>query len=153
MSQYLMPAALAGVLFIMPAEAKERYDATIVCASYGIPHITAQGLCGAGYGVGYAYAQDNLCMIAEEFATVARERSMHLGAEAKAVVGFAPVDNLSSDPPTRGNSRSNRSRGPRCRWIDGCCRTLLGRRGNFPRSRRMTWPYSGKSQYPLPRPL
>jgi acyl-homoserine-lactone acylase len=97
MSKYLIPAALAGAMLAMPAAARDRYDATIVRTSYGIPHITAKDWRGAGYGVGYAYAQDNLCMIAEEFATVAGERSLHFGPEAKAVLGFAPVDNLSSD--------------------------------------------------------
>ncbi|MGH6695196.1 penicillin acylase family protein [Sphingopyxis sp.] len=97
MSKYLIPAALAGAMLVMPAAAKDRYDATIVRTSYGIPHIMAKDWRGAGYGVGYAYAQDNLCMIAEEFATVAGERSLHFGPEAKAVLGFAPVDNLSSD--------------------------------------------------------
>lgn len=81
-----------------PAAAKgPRFAASIVRTSYGIPHITANSWSGIGYGVGYAYAQDNLCMIAEEFATVAGERSLHFGPKETAVLGFEKIDNLSSD--------------------------------------------------------
>ena len=73
------------------------YSASIVRTSYGIPHITASNWRGIGYGVGYAYAQDNLCMLAEEFATVAGERSLHFGPKETAVLGFEKIDNLSSD--------------------------------------------------------
>lgn len=79
------------------AQAKPRYAATIVRTQYGIPHITANSWQGIGYGVGYAYAADNLCLIAEEFATVAGERSLHFGPAATATLGFQSVDNLTSD--------------------------------------------------------
>ncbi len=86
-----------------PSEARrETFAASIVRTTYGIPHITARSWSGAGYGVGYAYAQDNLCMIAEEFATVAGERSLHFGPKGTAVLGFGPVDNLTSDIYFRG---------------------------------------------------
>lgn len=93
-----MLASAAGIALTIGgvAEAK-RYDATIVRTTHGIPHITAKDWRGAGYGVGYAYAQDNLCMIAEEFATVAGERSLHFGPKESATLGFQTVDNLSSD--------------------------------------------------------
>ena len=74
-----------------------RFTASIVRTSYGIPHIRAANWAGVGYGVGYAYAQDNLCMLAEEFATVAGERSLHFGPKGTAVLGFEKIDNLSSD--------------------------------------------------------
>ena len=73
------------------------YSASIVRTALGIPHITASDWRGIGYGVAYAYAQDNLCLLAEEFATVAGERSRHFGAGGKATLGFEPVDNLTSD--------------------------------------------------------
>ncbi|UVO54171.1 penicillin acylase family protein [Sphingomonas sp. SUN039] len=97
---YILKAALivAAVAHGTAAEARrETYDAAIVRTTYGIPHITARSWGSAGYGVGYAYAQDNLCMIAEEFATVAGERSLHFGPKGTAVLGFGPVDNLTSD--------------------------------------------------------
>lgn len=95
----ILSAAAAALLLApaTPALAGKRYQATITRTTYGIPHIEARDWRGVGYGVAYAYAEDNLCLLAEEFATVAGERSKHFGPEAKAVLGFEPVDNLSSD--------------------------------------------------------
>ncbi len=93
-------AAAAAVLVTAQAGealAKPRYAATITRTTFGIPHIEARDWRGVGYGVAYAYAEDNLCLLAEEFATVAGERSRFWGPEAKAVLGFEEVDNLSSD--------------------------------------------------------
>ena len=91
--------ALALALVIgAPAAAKgSRYSATITRTSYGIPHIKAANWGGAGYGIGYAYAEDNLCLLAEEFATVAGDRSRFWGPTEKATLGFEKIDNLSSD--------------------------------------------------------
>jgi acyl-homoserine-lactone acylase len=92
--------AVAAALAVAPsaeALAGKQYDATITRTTYGIPHIEARDWRSVGYGVAYAYAEDNLCLLAEEFATVAGERSLHFGPEAKAVLGFEEVDNLSSD--------------------------------------------------------
>lgn len=50
-----------------------------------------------GYGVAYAYAEDNRCLLEEESATVAGECWLHFGPTAKARLGFQEVDNLSSD--------------------------------------------------------
>ncbi|MBI1402233.1 MAG: penicillin acylase family protein [Porphyrobacter sp.] len=93
----LLTGALAALLVTPTAEARGALAATITRTTYGIPHIKADTWAGVGYGVAYAYAEDNLCMLAEEFATVAGERSRHFGPEAKAVLGFQEVDNLSSD--------------------------------------------------------
>ncbi len=92
-------AAATAVMVFAPAmaEAKPRFEARITRTTYGIPHIEASTWGGVGYGVAYAYAEDNLCMLAEEFATVAGERSKHWGAEGTATLGFDTVDNLSSD--------------------------------------------------------
>lgn len=93
-------AAAAAALVLAPpteAAAKPRYAATITRTTFGIPHIEARDWRGVGYGVAYAYAEDNLCMLAEEFATVAGDRSRFWGPDAKAVLGFEEVDNLSSD--------------------------------------------------------
>lgn len=100
MKRMAMWAATAAALVVAPASealAGKRYAATITRTTYGIPHIEARDWRGVGYGVAYAYAQDNLCLLAEEFATVAGERSRFWGPEAKAVLGFEEVDNLSSD--------------------------------------------------------
>ncbi|WDA39673.1 penicillin acylase family protein [Erythrobacter sp. BLCC-B19] len=104
MRKAIWAAAAAGMV-LAPASAAmagKRYEATITRTTYGIPHIEARTWRGVGYGVAYAYAEDNLCLLAEEFATVAGERSLHFGPEAKAVLGFEEVDNLSSDVFFRG---------------------------------------------------
>ncbi len=81
-----------------PAAARTaHYAASITRTAYGIPHINARDWGGIGYGVAYAYAEDNLCLLAEEFATVAGERSLHFGPKNYAVLGFERIDNLSSD--------------------------------------------------------
>lgn len=98
-------AATAAAVLVMPATgatAGKRYEASITRTIYGIPHIEARSWQGVGYGVAYAYAEDNLCLLAEEFTTIAGERSKHFGPEAKATLGFQEVDNLSSDTFFRG---------------------------------------------------
>jgi acyl-homoserine-lactone acylase len=92
----LMAGLLASVATVAQARAPV-YSASIVRTSFGIPHITAKDWRGVGYGVAYAYAQDNLCLLAEEFVTINGERSRHFGPTAKAVVAFDPIDNLASD--------------------------------------------------------
>jgi len=100
MMRKMMWAAGCAALIVAPAgglAARERYAASITRTTHGIPHIAADTWGGVGYGVAYAYAEDNLCLMAEEFATVAGERSLHFGPEATAVLGSEEVDNLSSD--------------------------------------------------------
>lgn len=80
-----------------------RHEASIVRTTHGIPHITARNWRGIGYGVAYAYGQDNLCMLAEEFATVAGERSLHFGPEQTSIIGFEPIPNLVADTFFRAN--------------------------------------------------
>ena len=91
-------AAGAALLCATGAQAKApRFAASITRTTYGIPHIRAADWGGLGYGVAYAYTQDNLCMLAEEFATVAGERSRWFGPKNGATLGFDRIDNLSSD--------------------------------------------------------
>ena len=95
-----MLSAAAAAMLLAPAgeaAAGKRFKASITRTTYGIPHIKAATWEGVGYGVAYAYAEDNLCLLAEEFATVAGERSLHFGPDGKAVLGFQEVDNLASD--------------------------------------------------------
>ena len=102
--RYLTLTALACVTAISTtAHARApRFEANIVRTTHGIPHVTASNWRGIGYGVGYAYAQDNLCMLAEEFVTVAGERSLHFGPANKAISGFEPIENIASDTFFRG---------------------------------------------------
>ncbi|MFG3697577.1 acylase [Micromonospora sp. NPDC047620] len=68
---------------VPPAAAQHRdggYSAEIRRASYGVPHITARDFASLGFGVGYAQAEDNICVIAEKMVTVSAERSRFFGA-------------------------------------------------------------------------
>ncbi|MGC5698646.1 acylase [Pseudomonas sp. NFXW11] len=72
----------------------ESTQAQIRRTSFGVPHILAADERGLGYGIGYAYAQDNLCLLANEVLTVNAERSKYFGAEGQTL---EQRDNLSSD--------------------------------------------------------
>ncbi|MDR6358205.1 acyl-homoserine lactone acylase PvdQ [Pseudomonas psychrotolerans] len=61
---------------------------------YGIPHIRATDERGLGYGIGYAYARDNACLLLEEAMTARGERSRYLG---EAGSNSAGMPNLASD--------------------------------------------------------
>lgn len=98
-SLIVLACALAGQADAQPPG----LEASITRTTYGIPHITAKNWKSIGYGVGYAYAQDNLCMLAEDFATVAGERSLHFGTKEKTSLGFDPLDNLAADTFFRSN--------------------------------------------------
>ncbi len=77
----LLSAGLSGCLTGQEGSGGEGLDATIQWTSHGIPHVTAEGWGGLGYGYGYAAARDYLCTIAEEYVTVAGERSRTFGSD------------------------------------------------------------------------
>ncbi len=58
------------------------YEATIRRTAGGIPHVRATDLAGLGFGTLFAQAEDNLCILAEQFLTFGAERSRHLGTDA-----------------------------------------------------------------------
>ena len=67
--------------------------------SHGIPHIKAKSFYGAAYGYGYAFAQDNLCEMADTYVTVRGERSRFFGPDAtyESRGNGATFSNLDSD--------------------------------------------------------
>ncbi len=78
--------SLAGMLvgLSLAANARnapEQASADIRRTSFGVPHIRAENERGLGYGIGYAYAQDNLCLLANEIVTVNGERSRYFGPD------------------------------------------------------------------------
>ncbi|WP_395320019.1 penicillin acylase family protein [Variovorax sp. UC74_104] len=74
------------------------YKAGIRRTAHGIPHIEADDEKGIGYGVGYAYAQDNFCVLAEHLVTVRGERSRYFGEGALPASGQGTLPaNVSSD--------------------------------------------------------
>ncbi|PHV13253.1 penicillin acylase family protein [Chitinimonas sp. BJB300] len=73
-----------------------KYDLSITRTSYGVPHIEASTIGGAAYGVAYAYAQDNLCLLADQLLTVRGERSKYLGPDLPIQPG-STITNLDND--------------------------------------------------------
>lgn len=69
-------------------------SAEIRRTGFGVPHIRADNERGLGYGIGYAYAQDNLCLLANEITTVNGERSRYFGPDQFTV---EERENLASD--------------------------------------------------------
>lgn len=105
MQRRLYPACLATALVLLsacnekPAKPEHprtsEFAAEIRRTAYGIPHIKASDEGGLGFGVAYAYAQDNFCLLADQIATVSSERSRHFGPDAS---GDMPgMTNLQTD--------------------------------------------------------
>lgn len=55
------------------------YAASIQRTEFGIPHITAKDYKGLGYGVGYAFAEDNICSLAREVVVASGQSMLYLG--------------------------------------------------------------------------
>lgn len=56
------------------------YEADIRWTSYGVPHIKADGWGSAAYGLGYAFARDHGCVLADQVLMVRSERAAFFGA-------------------------------------------------------------------------
>lgn len=85
-SSQLTRLSLAGMFLGLSLAANarsqpEQASADIRRTSFGVPHIRAESERGLGYGIGYAYAQDNLCLLANEIVTVNGQRSRFFGPE------------------------------------------------------------------------
>ncbi|KII37326.1 acyl-homoserine lactone acylase subunit beta [Pseudomonas fluorescens] len=85
-SSQLTRMSLAGLFLGLSLAANarnqpEQASADIRRTSFGVPHIRAENERGLGYGIGYAYAQDNLCLLANEIVTVNGQRSRFFGPD------------------------------------------------------------------------
>ena len=74
-------AAVGAQVHAAPPEASVQIRRT----TFGVPHILAKDERGLGYGIGYAYGQDNLCLLADEVLTVNGERSRYHGSQGTTV--------------------------------------------------------------------
>lgn len=91
----ILLAGLCGVLAIpVHALADQDQSAQIRRTGFGVPHIVAKNELGLGYGIGYAYAQDNLCLLANEIVTVNGQRSQFFGPDQSTL---EKRNNLASD--------------------------------------------------------
>ena len=64
---------------------------------HGIPHITASTYEGLAFGTAYAYAQDNVCLLANQLVTVRGERSQYFGPTATGLLGLRTLPNAQID--------------------------------------------------------
>ncbi|MBN8842063.1 MAG: penicillin acylase family protein [Sphingomonadales bacterium] len=96
MKKYAVLLLLAA-LPMAPAGASEHKGVEIERTSYGVPHVTAPDYRKLGFGIGYAYASDNGCLLAEQIVTVNGERSLYFGKDGVALVGVDSFSNLTSD--------------------------------------------------------
>jgi len=92
----LTPIALAALLAAcatQPPSSTAR-TATIERTANGVPHISAPDAETLAYGVAYAYAQDNVCLTANQLVTVRGERSSYFGGgKASALLGRRMLPN------------------------------------------------------------
>jgi acyl-homoserine-lactone acylase len=102
----LCAVTAAAVLAVTFATADDdRYSAEIRRTEYGIPHIVANDFGSLGYGYGFAFAQDNLCVMADRVVTLRGQRSRYFGPTADPNDPFADEGasrNLASDVYYRG---------------------------------------------------
>ncbi len=75
----------------------EPFKATIRRTSMGVPHIQADDFGGVGYGAGFAFAEDNLCILAEELVTSRGERAKFFGEKSYDLGQTGAASNIASD--------------------------------------------------------
>ena len=87
-------AAVAIAAVAAPAEAAKGggLKAKITRNDVGIPTIEADSYKDLGFGYGYAFAKDNICVIADTYLTSNAERSKWFGPDAESPEGFTNLD-------------------------------------------------------------
>lgn len=81
-----------------PSPGPDHGQVAIRRTEYGIPHILASNYYDLGFGDGYAFAQDDLCTMADHVITLRGERSRFFGANADSGDQEEPPStNLASD--------------------------------------------------------
>lgn len=68
----------------VPAASAPSLSAKVDRTSFGVVHVQGNDFRSLGYGLAYAYAQDNVCMFADTLLTVRGERSRYFGPAAGA---------------------------------------------------------------------
>ena len=129
-------AALAAVgvaCFAAAVSNAQTYSAEVRRTSFGVAHVKATNYGSIGYGVGHAFAQDNFCMIADEFVTVRGERSRYFGESGTTPYQrnnlvsdyYYPLVNADPAPLLAGlDSMSSETRAAFRGWVAGYNRYL-----------------------------
>jgi acyl-homoserine-lactone acylase len=130
-----------------------QFSADITRTTHGVVHVKAADFRSLGYGLAYAYAQDNVCMFADSLLTARGERSQYFGGEAHATArkgdeygaasGFMDLKNEDSDFFFKGyldveQLRAGYAAGPKEPrdllegYVAGYNRYLKDNAGNYP---------------------
>lgn len=96
-TRWLLTTALACVLAGCGDWLDSPVSADIERTAHGVAHIKAKDFRGLGYGLAYAYAQDNVCMLADSIVTVRGERARYFGPDGVAASEFMQLKNVDSD--------------------------------------------------------
>lgn len=86
------PPAPTGLIAFAP---EGEVSANIRWTDYGVPYVKADNLEGIGYGVGYAFAQDNICILADQIVKFNSQRARYFGPDA--VPGSGDSGNVIND--------------------------------------------------------
>ena len=84
----------------IPASALASYHVSLTRTTGGVANVSGESFADVGFGIGYAQAQDDTCLLAETFLTVDGERSAFFGPEktfTNEFEGGAVFTNLYSD--------------------------------------------------------
>lgn len=88
----------AAVTVVALAPVASGYNAKVRETQYGIPHVKAKSWGSGGYGVGYAFARQNLCTFADDIVTLRAMRSEVFGPDGETFASAtASVNNVDSD--------------------------------------------------------
>ncbi|HYI36141.1 MAG TPA: penicillin acylase family protein [Thermoleophilaceae bacterium] len=84
---------------VFGGKAASDLGAVVRRTKYGVPHVTAKNIEGAAYGQAYAFAEDNLCTLADDIVTVSAQRSRWFGPEGSYTISGNQLKqkNLDSD--------------------------------------------------------
>jgi acyl-homoserine-lactone acylase len=91
---------VAALVIALPAAALGASpEVTITRSAHGIPNIEGKTFEDVAYGYGYAFAEDNICVIADSYVTVNAQRSRYFGPNRTWVFSGngQRFNNLSSD--------------------------------------------------------
>lgn len=90
------PAPTPEVVTPIPAfDTDGVLSANIRWTDYGVPHITGDNLQSMAYGVGYAFAKDNICILADQILKYNSERAKYYGPDM--VPGSGDSEHLIND--------------------------------------------------------
>lgn len=91
----LAPVAASALLVACasPMMEPDARTATIQRTTNGVPHISAPDPETLAYAMAYAYAQDNVCMTANQLVTVRGERSRYFGAATQGLLARRMLPN------------------------------------------------------------